>query len=265
MASPFKDKSELESEIIAFINKHKETVANQAQRISAYFEMCCFNYIVRFYELNEYSLTIQNLQNGEYKYKCSVSGIHENFSHFRATINLDNTSHEFDILHNIAVESSHEPDIFVIPDISVVKSESSRITTDYYHSRKRLSFVRNEDLMTFCEAKHFTPFPELIFNFVGVVNELRNQILTKKEATFVPVHIAPSLMISGKPNKQTARIKDSLEGRYCINIIYDLFYSAKNTFSKRKIKELRTAGQWSKNVKIQNSLLTQKERPAQFW
>jgi hypothetical protein len=49
-------------------------------------------------------------------------------------------------------------------------------------------------------------------------------------------------MISGKPNKQTNNIKSSLENRYCVNIIYDLFYSATFTFSKRKINDLRKAG-----------------------
>ena len=57
-----------------------------------------------------------------------------------------------------------------------------------------------------------------------------------------PIHIAPSLMISGKPNKQTKNIKISLEKRYCVNILFDLFYSATYTFSKGNVSNLRKTG-----------------------
>ncbi|MBK9504392.1 MAG: hypothetical protein IPO03_03315 [Bacteroidetes bacterium] len=96
--------------------------------------------------------------------------------------------------------------------------------------------------MTFCEVKQFNPFPELLFNFIGVLNELKMEYMTNHSVKLPTDHIAPSLMISGKPNRQTIRIKESLEGRYCINIIYDLFYSATFTFSKGKINDLRKAG-----------------------
>ena len=66
--------------------------------------------------------------------------------------------------------------------------------------------------------------------------------MTGEGIELIPVHIAPSLMISGKPNKQTTRIKQSLEGRYCINIIYDLFYTGSFTFSKGNVNNLRKTG-----------------------
>lgn len=45
--SPFKEKALLEKEIIAFVNKFKSTLANQATRMSDFFEMSCFNHIVK--------------------------------------------------------------------------------------------------------------------------------------------------------------------------------------------------------------------------
>ena len=68
--------------------------------------------------------------------------------------------------------------------------------------------------------------------------------MTNSGETHSSAHIAPSLMISGKPNKQTTTIKKSLENRYCINIIYDLFYNATFTFSKGNINDLRKAGKF---------------------
>ena len=115
-------------------------------------------------------------------------------------------------------------------------------TTEYYDTKTTFSYVNNENLMTFCEVKQFNPFPELLFNFIGVLNELKKEYMTDEGVAHDPIHLAPSLMISGKPNKQTNSIRESLEKRHCINIIYDLFYNASFTFSRGNIKSLRTTG-----------------------
>lgn len=240
--SPFKDLSLLEGEIKEFANRFKTTVLNHSKRISDYFEMSCFNYIVDFYEINGYVLTVQNLQDNQYRYKCSTSGIQANFSHFEAAFIKGRKKFEFEIHHNLAVQSSHHKELFTTPDISIIKKGKAKTTTTYYDSKKRFSFVNNIDLMSFCEVKQFNPFPELLFNFIGTINELRKEIMTNEALHLDPPHIAPSLMISGKPNKQTKRIKEVLENRYCINLIYDLFYSGSETFSIHNPNNLRTAG-----------------------
>lgn len=243
--SPFKEQTLLEKEIQDFANKYKVTVVNHSKRISDYFEMSCFNYIVQFYELKGYSMSVENPREGQYRYKCSTSGIQANFSHFLATITFEGKKYKFEIQHNLAVQSSQDRELFTTPDISIIKSGTAKTTKKYYDSQKRFSFVNNINMMSFCEAKQYNPFPELIFNFIGIVNELQKDILKNKSVDQNPVHIAPSLMISGKPNKQTTKIKESLEGRYCINIIYDLFYSGSGTFSRRNINSLRTSGRLS--------------------
>lgn len=239
ITSPFKDQALLEKEIQEFANKYKTTVVNQSDRISDYFEMSCFNYIVRFYELKGYTLTVEGLQNGQYRYKCSTSGIQSNFSHFKATINHAQKISEFEIQHNLAVQSSFDKEIFTMPDITIIKAGKVKTTKEYYDSNKTFSYVNNTDLISFCEVKNYTPFPELIFNFIGVVNELMKNIINKRIKHLSTSHIAPSLLISGKPNKQTLKIKTSLENRYCINIVYDLFYSGAETFSRNKINSLK--------------------------
>ncbi len=240
--SPFKDQAVLEKEIAAFINKFKATVANQAKRISDFFEMSCYNYIVRFYELNGYTPIIENLQNGKYRYKCSTSGVQSNFSNFKISKKVGIRKYEFEIQHNLAVQSSHDDEIFTTPDISIIKRNKVKESTTYYDTARRFCFVENNDLISFCEVKQFNPFPELIFNFIGIVNELRKGIMTNDAKEEKPIHIAPSLMISGKANKQAQKIKEKLEERYCINIIYDIFNSGHGTFSRYQINELRCAG-----------------------
>lgn len=240
--SPIKEFALFEKEIKDFANKYKTTVVNHAKRTSDYFEMTCFNYIVRFYELNGYTLEAKNLQSNKYRYKCSPAGIQSNFSYFEASIKIGRRTLRFEIQHNLAAQRSQDKKIFTTPDISIIKKNKVKYTREYYDTKTTFSFVENKDLMTFCEVKQFNPFPELLFNFIGVLNELKVEYMTGNGVTPPSIHIAPSLMISGKPNKQTTKIKESLEERYCINIIFDLFYNATFTFSKRNINDLRQTG-----------------------
>jgi len=243
--SPFKDIKLFEKEITTFINKFKATVTTHSKRISDYFEMSCYNLVVRFYENNGYTVTIQNLKKGKYVYKCSPAGIQSNYSFFLVSKKYGKKELEFEIQHNLATQSSFNRKVFTNPDISVIKKGSSKTTTTYYRINRKFSYVNNSDLITFFEVKNFNPFPELIFNFIGIVNELRKEILTNTAVSKKPIHLAPSLMVSGKPNRQTIRIKESLEERYCINIMYDLFDSGISTFSKTKQAELRITGKLS--------------------
>src|SRR5690242_1193168 len=110
--SPFKDYADFEKEIRDFANRYKTIVVNQAKRTSDYFEMTCFNYIIRFYELNGYTLEVKNLQGGKYRYKCTPAGIQSNFSHFEASIEIDKKKHYFEIQHNLAAQSSQDEAIF---------------------------------------------------------------------------------------------------------------------------------------------------------
>jgi hypothetical protein len=238
MPSPFKDILQLEAEVRIFINRYKSTVVNSSKRVSDYFEMGCYNDIVKFYREKNYTVAIQNLQKGAYRYKCTTAGLQSNFSYFK--IESIGRAEEYEIHHNLAVQSSWDPDIFTTPDISVIKKNCAQVTKHYYDTGKPFSFVANEDLVTFCECKNYAPYPELIFGFVGILNELFYSLTRHSGVTYGTSHIAPSLMISGKPNKQTLRIKQSLENRYQINIIFDLFYSKRVTFSKSRISKLRT-------------------------
>ena len=152
--SPFKDVNLFEEEIVNFINKFKKTVAVHSKRVSDYFEMSCFNDVVRFYYLNGYKITIRNLQKNEYRYKCSTSGIQSNFSHFNASILYKGKIKNFEIHHNLSVQSSHDMELFTTPDITIIKKGKAHTTIGYYDSKKRFSFVKNIDMMSFCECSY---------------------------------------------------------------------------------------------------------------
>lgn len=228
--NPFKNVEDFESEINIFLAKHKAFLIDQGKRISDYFEMSCYNKIVRYYQSQNFTIHVKNLINNSFKYKLSPSGYPDNFSYFEIIKKGEGLDHEkiytYEIHHNLTVQSGHQEDIYLTPDISIVNSRS--IISDHEHymvarSTKKFCYVKNESLQTFCEVKNFTPFPELLYNFMGQYNELKGNAITENLHTHLPYQIAPCLLISGKGNEHTLKIKKSLERRYKINIVFDLF------------------------------------------
>lgn len=227
----FENADDIERDIQNFANKHRIIIYKNSKRMSILFEISCYNKIVSFYEENGYSLKPCNIINGNYKYKCSPAGIQSNFSHFEAIISIDGQTYSYEIHHNLAVQSSHKKNLFATPDIAIVEKGKIKETRNYYESKRRFSYISNEDLISFCEAKLITPFPELLFSFIGILNELKKEHLSGEIKSHICTHIAPSLLISGKPNKQCLNIKKELETRYRINVTFDLLNRGK-TLSK---------------------------------
>lgn len=82
--TPFKAPSDFEKELTEFSNKYKVLLADHSKRISDYFEMTCYNFVIRYYEKKGYKLEVQNMQGGKFKFKCSPTGLLKNFSYFKA-------------------------------------------------------------------------------------------------------------------------------------------------------------------------------------
>lgn len=238
MANPFKQVEDFEDEINDFLRRNKTFLSNQGKRISDYFEMSCYNYIVRFYQNQGFDLEVKNLISERFKYKLSPSGYPENFSFFeiklRIIIKEEIKEICFEIHHNLTVQSGHQNDIYLTPDISVINKGAVVSDNGHYlveNSTKKFCYVKNGDLQTFCEVKNFNPFPELLFNFIGLYNELKKEVLDNNLQTEFPNHLAPSLMISGKGNIHSDKIKKSLEERYKVNLLFDLFEYGLSSFS----------------------------------
>ena len=97
-------------------------------------------------------------------------------------------------------------------------------------------------MVTIFEVKNFNPFPELLFNFIGIINELKPEALSNTMPSKNPKHLAPSLMISGSGNFHTIKIKKSLTSRYQINLIFGLFYAKSQPYSKKNKSSLNHVG-----------------------
>jgi len=238
--TPFKDKKLLLRQINGYLNRHRTYVAKQAKRINEYFEMSAYNSVVQFYENNGYKVEVRNLLNGSFRYKLSPTGYPDNFSYFeiRRVYKLRGGKrrvHRFEIHHNLAVESSIEKGIYVTPDISVISKGGIRELKDsryFFTGHRAYYYAATESLNTFCEVKNFNPFPALLFNFMGLVSEITNDVFRGQQPTARPKHIAPSLMLSGNGNYHTRKIKESLTQRYPINIFFGLFFRAAQPYSR---------------------------------
>ena len=88
-------------------------------------------------------------------------------------------------------------------------------------------------------------------------NELKKEVLDNESQREFPHHLAPSLMISGKGNIHSERIKKSLEGRYRINLLYDLFEHGLRSFSIYNSKHLKQIG--SLNPKMFDAIIVAQE------
>lgn len=241
--TPFKAIEEFEKELTSFAKIHHAHFREHAKRVSDYFEMSCYNMIIHYYENLGYKMEAQKLVNGDFKYKCSPSGLLQNFSYFKGTKTTGDTEDVIYVFHNATVQSAHDKLVFTTPDIVVSRINEPQITEDYYPTKKKLSYIDNSNMITFCESKHLIPFPELMITFVGTVNELKPKCLSKDGCTEYSCHIAPSLLMSGTLNKPCKRIKESLEHRYYINFFSDLFDKPlAKIFSKRGMFQIFTLG-----------------------
>lgn len=243
--TPFKAPSDFEKELTDFSNKYKVVLAEHAKRISDYFEMTCYNLVIRYYEKKGYELEVQNLQSGKFKFKCSPTGLLKNFSYFKATKKgVQGVDEVIYIYHNATAQSAFDKNVFTTPDIVVSCSNTPAETKDYYTTKKTLSYIPQDQLITFCEVKHLTPFPELMVNFIGTVHELKPDCVEDTKDHPASEHIAPSLMMSGIFGKPTRRIQDSFEKRYYINFFDNLFEdnSVRFFLSKYGIERIATLG-----------------------
>ncbi len=230
--TPFKDASKFIKDIDSFLTKHSALFRFQGSRISHFFEITCYNDVVKFYENNGFVASPKNLNKDVFLYKISAAGNTDNFSYFIVSKKIKGTLYEFEVHHNLSIECAHERDIFYTADISVIKKDSVERIDPPTYSQKR-SCCRAKNLETFFEVKHLSPFPELLFSFTGFpdnffIKEGRKRIIT---------HLAPSLLISGRTNYHAKKIKEYIENRFGVNIIANLFGTPSAVYSKKYPKK----------------------------
>src|SRR5690606_18936540 len=113
----------------------------------------CYNHIVRYYRNSGWGVTVQNLINGtQFKYKLTPAGYPENFSYFAIYKDIYVANQlkrvQFEIHHNLCIQSAIDDDIYITPDISII-NEGSMIHDPTHYLKghyKKFSYIKNLDL-----------------------------------------------------------------------------------------------------------------------
>lgn len=172
---PWIDRDLLIQNTRKFVQRYGYFFRENAKRIASLVEIALYNSLVQHYSSQGYRVAGANLgPKKSFKYKLTASGLAENYSYFT----VEKNGQVFHILHNISIQSAHDAHIYFTAD--VVVAEKAGATTQTLRSGRRHSFVANSDLVTFAEVKHINPFPEVLFNFTGLVLEFMPDLIEKR-------------------------------------------------------------------------------------
>ncbi|MBY0145100.1 hypothetical protein [Neobacillus niacini] len=224
--TPFKDIRLFVNEIDNFLNNYSTKINKYASKVSDFFEIACYNYVVKFYEKDGFEVKVKGLQKGKFRYKISPIGYPENFSYVEIKKSTKSTPTIFEVRHNIPIASyENSSDIYIAADIAVIKPGGILwdSTHKYKGKGKYYCYITNKDLLTFFEVKNYKPSPELLVNFTGMANEIMPQSIKGENPYKNPKHLAPSLLVSGSHTIHTESIADIYSKRYNLNIVVDLF------------------------------------------
>jgi hypothetical protein len=214
--NPWIDRNLLIQNTKKFVQQYGYFFRMNAKRISSLVEISVYNSLVQHYESQGFQVAGANLgPKKSFKYKLTSSGLAENYSHFTAEKN----GKVFQIMHNVSIQSAHDAHLYFTADVVVV--EKNGATTQTLKSGRRHSFVANGDLVTFAEVKHINPFPEVLFNFTGLVLEFMPGLIEKRyDIQDSGDRLCPIITFTGVASEHSEKIQDSLTNRYGFNISF---------------------------------------------
>lgn len=232
---PFKEKSQLIASIKAFLTRNSAAISGQGAKISEFFEMCCYNDVVEFYEKKGFVVTPKQLgKSGEFIYKLKANGSHEKFSFFEIEkTDKSEKVWKFHIHHNLQLECALQAGIFYTADIAVVTAGAVKREKVAVYNQKR-SYCPANSVQTFFEVKHMGPFPELLFSFTGLVVNF----FVEGGRDMAVKHIAPSMLISGNLNQHTEAIATFMATQHRANVLAHLFVRPSTVYSAKYKKSV---------------------------
>ena len=216
MSGPWIDRSILVKNAKSFVGAHGLFLKRNGPRISSLVEIAVYNSIVDYYKREGYTLVGENLgPKKSFRYKLTASGLAENYSFFTAR----KGSELFHLLHNISIQSAHHDHMYFTADVVIADKKGA--TTQKLKSGRRHSFVARQNLITFAEVKHLNPFPEVLYNFMGLILEFAPALIHK---TCIigdsGGKLCPIIAFTGPGSAHTELIQQELSKRYGVNIVF---------------------------------------------
>lgn len=154
--------SHLQQRVEDFLTSHKTALHNVTKSHNNIFEVSCFVVVAQYYEKIGYSLRIKNPIDGKFRFRYSTNGFPWRYSYLVAYSSGDNQP-IFELWHNQKVagwwlkEEEKDCPLFAL-DIAIVKPGAlpTDLSFDTKGKEERV-WVKNEDLITFGEAKNLVP------------------------------------------------------------------------------------------------------------
>jgi hypothetical protein len=231
----------IERKIKDFASIHKATYSKSERAVSAAFEIGCFHSLVEFYEESA-DVTVENLQEGRFRYLTTPNGDPRNFSFVKVT----DGDKEYQIRQQVRIRSAIDPNIAFTPDIAVFRKEKnvkSRYDDDYANGKRSFYFVDAKDMISIHECKCMNPFPELMVSFLGMVYSSFTWATAEDYDGMIDkdsLHLAPSLFVGGSARglhlKMVAAIKDSFPVNIILGMHYGTWNLAKDDANLNRIK-----------------------------
>lgn len=235
---------ELEKRINRFLRSYGQRLHNQTDKIAYYCQMTAYNAYIEYYLEQGWSATVKHPDGTAFNYKLQPFGDPANFSFFE----LELAGETLWILNNMQVESAHDENLFVAPDVVVVRPDkikshrSDKAEAAGYE--RTVYFLKNRDLITFGEVKNVCPFPELLFSFQGLVFELMPEVFFDRHFEERGPHPAPALLCSFYGSRHAMQIIKTLQVRFRLNVLSRFLEFSKlpdelKTVTTRRKKRLR--------------------------
>lgn len=229
-----------------FAEKHSATYNKKKRELSASFEIGCFHALLNYYKGVGYSISVENLVDGEYRYLTTPNGNPDNFSY----ISLSGKDGYFELRQQVRIHSHLDGDIAFAPDIVILfkGSEISTIRDEDYASGKRPFYtVSSKSVVAVHECKSMVPFPELLVSFIGMFvtahEWYRDTDDDNSPRSESGLHLAPTMFVGGTARAMHLKMIRAIERTYPVNIVVGLHQGTWNLYSNnRKLNKLNMEG-----------------------
>lgn len=226
----------VENKATAFWKKHSTNYNKKKRELSASFEIGCLHALLNYYEKTGYTLKVENLINGEYRYLTTPNGNPNNFSY----ISMSGHDGDYEIRQQVRINSHLNEDIAFAPDIAVLfkGAKISAVTDKDYASGKRPFYTASSNsIVAAHECKSMVPFPELLVSFVGMFITAHSwygkenwEEIQSKDGN----HIAPTMFVGGTARAMHLKMIRALEKTYPINIVVGLHQGTWNLYANNR-------------------------------
>jgi hypothetical protein len=213
--------ADIQGSVDRFLARYGARISQHTAKISQYAEIAAYNAIISFYESMHYAAKPEQTDGAKFKYKLQPTGDPRKYSYF----SLSKGSDKYSVLNNISIESAHVERHYFTGDIVITDDESFAVRTKEDNSaigiRRSTFSIPNGAVRTFIEVKNMAAFPELLFQFSGLLFEIMPDIFFGKVAKRKQTHLAPSLVCSFAGSGHAMYIRRTLLKRWHINIFVD--------------------------------------------